>query len=521
LRLDRRRVSESTSRPFACWCAGRLQIKTHTIVYDLVMLATCRSLSLLRGLVLLYACFALWPNGALGAPLSRIVNGNAIGQREFASRWSHAVAVIAEGSTSEFSGQFCGGSLIDPRHVVTAAHCVVLPQGTVTPESIRVVYGRSDLDRQALRPEAAVVEAVLPHPRFAEHRTGYVFDVAILRLRDSVENAQPIRWRRATEGHPEVGSIGQVVGWGDSDPLGQRDEENRFPSRLRVADVVLRSDRHCRANLGSAFRAHISLCAGTLQHSNSAPGVDACQGDSGGPLIVRARRGTPRLVGIVSWGEGCGQRHYGVYTRIAAVGDWLATVTSIPTSSRDGVQLLRTGRVDYDSIELFWEPPASWSPNAYRVYRRFRSGRFVVDDLVGVTTSTSIDAPVPPIRRDRTYTLVVKPVDARRLSGPAALASESALVDEIPPPAVSLRVLSFGARHLVRWSPSFDYGSGLTRYEVQVAVLPSGRWTARALTQPLALAYGGAVAGNRVRVRSVDRAGNRSAWSTIRIAPNQ
>ena len=61
------------------------------------------------------------------------------------------------------------------------------------------------------------------------------------------------------------------------------------------------------------------ICAGY----QGVGGKDACQGDSGGPLICNSN-GNPVLVGVVSWGKGCGEQQYpGVYTRVTPILDWI------------------------------------------------------------------------------------------------------------------------------------------------------------------------------------------------------
>ena len=76
------------------------------------------------------------------------------------------------------------------------------------------------------------------------------------------------------------------------------------------------------------------LCAGEREG-----GKDSCQGDSGGPLVLGTKN-EARLIGIVSWGEGCARKDkYGVYTRVSSVYDWIYS----------SVEAVRPGKVSTTS----------------------------------------------------------------------------------------------------------------------------------------------------------------------------
>ncbi|MBF0442280.1 MAG: trypsin-like serine protease [Oligoflexales bacterium] len=60
------------------------------------------------------------------------------------------------------------------------------------------------------------------------------------------------------------------------------------------------------------------ICAGNKEGN----GKDSCNGDSGGPLVTTEE--PPRLLGVVSWGDGCGANgRPGVYTRVSAFKEWI------------------------------------------------------------------------------------------------------------------------------------------------------------------------------------------------------
>ncbi|WP_433263938.1 serine protease [Actinosynnema sp. CS-041913] len=190
---------------------------------------------------------------------------------------------------------FCGGALVGPTKVVTAAHCTIERTMITTrdrlPGELRAVVGRRDLDSAQGR-VVRVVE-IRRHPAFTSVAGGD--DVATLTL------AEPVPHRSVEIGEAVPGGLATVSGWG-------RTGELAGPSRtLREVDVPVRSDDEC-ARVIPGYRAAVMLCAGYPEG-----GKDACEGDSGGPLTVGGV-----LVGVVSYGRGCGRAgEPGVYTRMS------------------------------------------------------------------------------------------------------------------------------------------------------------------------------------------------------------
>ena len=115
-----------------------------------------------------------------------------------------------------------------------------------------------------------------------------------------------------------------VTGWGDT-----RHHGDPRPGPALSVQVVPVSDWECEA----VMRARPGMmCAG------GEAGKDACQGDSGGPLVVSSEGATWSVVGLVSWGVGCGQEgRYGVYTRVSHFTPWISQHISQPASCQPGL----------------------------------------------------------------------------------------------------------------------------------------------------------------------------------------
>ncbi len=202
--------------------------------------------------------------------------------------------------------QFCGATLVRPTKVVTAAHCIIDPTTGVrrTSTSLRAVVGRTDLHNTSEGTEARVRQ-VWVHPSYKSFNAGA--DVAVLTLSAPVPE-QPIQVAGSGDsGLYSPGTQGRVLGYGRTSESGSQSQV------LRSADVPVTADDACRHAYGQ-YNPAAMFCAGVPEG-----GRDACTGDSGGPFVVG-----DRLIGVVSFGTGCGRPGFpGVYTRLATYADEL------------------------------------------------------------------------------------------------------------------------------------------------------------------------------------------------------
>ncbi|CAK1579268.1 unnamed protein product [Parnassius mnemosyne] len=207
-----------------------------------------------------------------------------------------------------YDGQFhCGASLLTKEYVLTAAHCV----RKLKRSKIRVILG--DHDQTITTESAAIMRAV---NAIVRHRSfdadSYNNDIALLKLRKPVNFSKIIKpVCLPAAGTEPAGKEGIVVGWGRTSEGGQ------LPAVVQEVRVPILSLTQCR---GMKYRAsritNNMLCAGRAS-------TDSCQGDSGGPLLIQQGE-KYQIVGIVSWGVGCGRPGYpGVYTRITRYLPWL------------------------------------------------------------------------------------------------------------------------------------------------------------------------------------------------------
>lgn len=216
-------------------------------------------------------------------PADAVVGGREVPQGQH----QYMAALLRNGS------QICGGTVVAPRRVVTAAHCVTSATGL----SVRV--GNVDYTRGRSIAVVGVARHGAYDPDTARN------DVAVLYLASDAGVPAVTLAETRHDTFERHGTPARVVGWGSEMPV--TGEVPSLGTRLKEADVGVVADNRCSTVADPATQ----VCAEAFF-------ADSCHGDSGGPLIV-FEGATAVQIGIVSYGYGCAVPTLpGVYSEVNA-----------------------------------------------------------------------------------------------------------------------------------------------------------------------------------------------------------
>lgn len=289
------------------------------------------------------------PGSSGGEVSSRIVGGSDATIED--APWQVAL-LNPTASASDYLAQKCGGSIVAPTWILTAAHCVYTNGVVLDPQDLAVLAGETTLlDVTGQRRD---IVRVIPRSDYDPLTTAN--DAALLELAEALPldgttmaaidlptTADPVSW-------PAASTPALITGWGNMSP-----DSSDYPHTLQKATVAVLTDPTdpvC-GQYGADYQPAVMLCAGAPE------AIDTCQGDSGGPLAVQVgERAT--LAGITSWGTGCAQPGFpGVYTRVTAMVGWLTDhgllarpTFDIPVPTADGFTV---NVANYD-------PSWTWTP---------------------------------------------------------------------------------------------------------------------------------------------------------------
>jgi len=267
----------------------------------------------MNGLIVLFVMSAMSaialaeinPPGCGKRPLANAAHDKIVGgSQAIAGDWGWMTGMKRNGAF------ICGGSLMNKRHIITAAHCIF---GSTNPANYLMEVGMHDRLQMESWTQSMRVQTLIMHPQYSQSTLRH--DIALMKLTADViiDNYYIIPVCIPAPHQDWAGNQNDcwATGWGT---LFSGGSVSRYNMQVQMPHL---HDARCRERFGTRVNTTEQCCAGEVGF-----GLDTCQGDSGGPYVCHDKaEDTWYLVGLTSWGFGCGDG--GVYTKVNGYHNWV------------------------------------------------------------------------------------------------------------------------------------------------------------------------------------------------------